>query len=224
LAVAVELSSPSAASAEIDLSELRTEPPAALPTPLATSSSSNVANLTNGGFVYKKETILQGRIFTQERAEEVRALEKPFAKARTVASEREADIAFGGENSRQLATQVRQAFRSPPFKDFRKSGREILILIEAQDMAYPQRPAELKGANAAFDEVLAAVEAADFASLRIEQGSGSMAEVGDKLRGLDAPLGKWVRLVDGWVDEVASLQAQGGGAEVAGGDTSGGLL
>ena len=117
----------------------------------------------------------------------------------------ESGLELGGDKNPQLVTQVRRAFRAPPFKDFRKSGREILSLIEAQDTAFPERPPDLKRACAIFDELLAAVEGADGASMRVEQGSGSVAEVGYKIRGVDAPLGKWVRLLDGWVDEVASL-------------------
>jgi len=197
---------PSAARAGIDVSGLKKAPPAAIPQPIG--GASDVASLTGGSFIYKKEEVLQGRVFAQERAEKVRALEETFVKARKSASEMEAGLALGGDSNPQLVTQVRRAFRAPPFKDFRKSGREILTLIEAHDNAFPERPSDLKRACAAFDELLAAVEAADGASMRVEQGSGSVAEVGYKLRGLDAPLGVWVRVVGGWVGDVAATEVK----------------
>jgi len=197
--------SPSTASAGIDVSGLKKASPAAIPQPIG--GASDVASLT-GGFIYQKQEVLQGKVFAQERAEKVRVLEQTFAKARKSASDMEAGLALGGDSNPQLVTQVRRAFRAPPFKDFRKSGREILTLIEAQDAAFPERPSELKRACAAFDQLLAAVEAADGASMRVEQGSGSVAEVGYKLRALDAPLGVWVRVVDGWVEDVAAMQAK----------------
>ena len=87
--------------------------------------------------LYKKEEPLQGKIFARERAEKVDELAQTFVRARKIASDLEAGLEFARDDDARAANRVRAAFRQPPFKDFRKNGREILTLIGAQEEALP---------------------------------------------------------------------------------------
>ena len=121
--------------------------------------------------LYKKQEVLQGKIFRKERASKASELEKTFVDARKAASDFEASLELGGIPT---VNQVRLALRAKPFVGIRKDGKEIIGLMEADDEAFNDWKSRetLETATAAFKDVLDSLEEADQTAFKVVREGG----------------------------------------------------
>ena len=146
--------------------------------------------------LYKKQEVLQGKIFRKERAEKASELVSTFVDARKQAGEFEAGLEFGG-----TVNQVRLGLRAKPFQGIRKDGKEILALMEADNDAFSdnQSRTTLASASDAYKEGLASIEDADQAAMRAVREGAPVAEVASKLKALERPLSRFIKVSEGFV-------------------------
>jgi hypothetical protein len=148
--------------------------------------------------LYKKQEVLQGKIFRKERASKASELEKTFVDARKAASDFEASLELGGIPT---VNQVRLALRAKPFVGIRKDGKEIIGLMEADDEAFNDWKSRetLETATAAFKDVLDSLEEADQTAFKVVREGGTAPDVAKKLRAMQRPLSRFITITETFV-------------------------
>ena len=144
--------------------------------------------------LYKKQEVLQGRIFEKERGQAVANLLFTFTKAKEALHDYEARLEFGGK-----VNEVRLALRSAPFQNIRKDGKEILSLTSASDEAFGINREPSAKAAMAFKDILDGLQDVDGAALRAVREGAPIADVSAKLHTLQQPISAFIDSTEAFV-------------------------